>query len=61
MKDRHTDRWTRSTSHPFFESGNHDDGGHIVLPDHSPEVVNGRRSRSLRGNVGLGLLVALKS
>ena len=47
VTDIHTYRHTYFNSHPFFEFGNHDNSRHIELPNHPPEVVNGRGCWSL--------------
>lgn len=40
--------------------GNHDDAGGPLLPDHPPEVADGRLRRTLGHDVGFGLNKALQ-
>ncbi len=47
-------RFTHPSS--FHKVGDHDDGPHALLPDHSPEGVERVRQRALSGDVGPGLL-----
>lgn len=35
----------------LFQSGNHDNHGGLLLPDHPPEVVDGPGERALGGDV----------
>ena len=43
----------------FLEVSDHDDGRAVVLPHHPPEVGEGGGDGSLRGDVGIGAVVAL--
>ena len=44
---------------PLLKVGQHDNGGHILLPHHAPEVHNAVRNRALSGDECIRLLVTL--
>ena len=44
---------------PLLKVGQHDNGGHLLLPHHAPEVHNAVRDRALSGYERIRLLVTL--
>lgn len=49
-------------THPSFlhQVGDHDNDACVLLPYHSPEVLEGGLQGTLSSNVGLGLVVTLR-